>query len=101
MKAKLVKKDIKDIFRILGLLTEQDRQKFLSRYKTYEQEQEECVVTEIESDNMTTPTESEVRQAKLTNTPTRGFCISADLEQIAAESYKYLYDPEEFEPPEL
>ncbi len=31
----------------------------------------------------------------------RGFCVSADLEQITAESYKYIHDPEEFKSPEM
>ena len=47
------------------------------------------------------PTEYELRVARLTNTPTRGFCVSWDIEQITAESYKHLYDPEEFELPEI
>jgi len=47
------------------------------------------------------PTESELRQIRLMNIPTRGFCISADEERITAESYRYLYDPEEFETPEI
>ena len=46
-------------------------------------------------------TESELRQIRLMNIPTRGFCISADEERITAESYRYLYDPEEFETPEI
>ncbi len=47
------------------------------------------------------PTEHELRAARLMNIPTRGFCVSADLEKINAESYKYMYDPEEYEPPEI
>jgi len=46
------------------------------------------------------PTESELRQAEITNIPTRGFCVSAEEERITAESYRYLYDPEEFETPD-
>ncbi len=47
------------------------------------------------------PTEHELRVARLMNIPTRGFCVSADLEKINAKSYKYMYDPEEYEPPEI
>ena len=47
------------------------------------------------------PTESELRQARLMNIPTRGFCVSADLEKINADSYRYSYDPEEFAPPDI
>jgi len=52
-------------------------------------------------DRCRVPTESELRQTRLMNIPTRGFCISADAEKITAESYRYLYDPEEFETPEI
>jgi hypothetical protein len=41
------------------------------------------------------------KQRELKNIPTRGFCVSADLEQINAESYKYTNDPKEFEPPDI
>jgi len=47
------------------------------------------------------PTELELQQARLMNIPTRGFCVSADLEKINADSYRYLYDPEEFAPPDI
>ena len=47
------------------------------------------------------PTESELRQARLMNIPTRGFCVSSDLEKINADSYRYSYDPEEFAPPDI
>ena len=45
------------------------------------------------------PTEYELRVAKLTNTPSRGFCISADIEKITADSYDRTYDPDEFSLP--
>ena len=47
------------------------------------------------------PSDYELRVARLTNTPSRGFCVSADIEQITAESYQHLYNPEDFEPPEI
>ena len=47
------------------------------------------------------PTEPELQQARLMNIPTRGFCVSADIEKITAKSYRYIYDPEEFAPPDI
>ena len=47
------------------------------------------------------PAESELRQARLMNIPTRGFCVGADIEKINADSYRYSYDPEEFAPPDI
>ncbi|MFC1717533.1 hypothetical protein ACFL6S_27985 [Candidatus Poribacteria bacterium] len=47
------------------------------------------------------PNELELQQARLMNIPTRGFCVSADLEKINADSYRYSYDPEEFAPPDI
>jgi hypothetical protein len=47
------------------------------------------------------PSESQLRQARLMNIPTRGFCVSADLEKINADSYRHSYDPEEFAPPDI
>lgn len=52
-------------------------------------------------DYLRMPTEHELRVARLMNIPTRGFCVGADLEKINAESYKYMYHPEEYEPPDL
>ena len=57
--------------------------------------------TDLLTDKWRIPTESELRQIRLMNIPTRGFCISADEERITAESYRCLYDPEEFETPEI
>ena len=45
-------------------------------------------------DEFRMPTESELRQARLMNIPTRGYCVSDDLEKITADSYRYLSDPE-------
>jgi len=45
------------------------------------------------------PAESELRHAQLLNIPTRGFCVSADLEELNADSYIYSQDSEEFAPP--
>jgi hypothetical protein len=47
------------------------------------------------------PTKSEIRQAQLMNIHKRGFCISADIEKITADSYSQIYDPEEFVPPDI
>ena len=47
------------------------------------------------------PTDLEIQQAKLMNIPKRGFCVSADIEKITADSYRYIYDPEEFVPPDI
>lgn len=48
-----------------------------------------------------TPTEIEIMKARLMNIPKRGFCVSADLEKINRESYRFIYDPDEFEPPDI
>jgi len=47
------------------------------------------------------PTEFELHQAEIMNIPTQGFCVSADIEKITAESYRYLYDPDEFTPSKI
>ena len=45
------------------------------------------------------PIESLLREARLLNIPGCGFCVSADIEKVTAESYRYLNDHEEFTPP--
>jgi len=54
---------------------------------------------DIEGIGCRLPTESLLREARLLNIPKRGFCVSADIEIITAESYRYLIDREEFTPP--
>jgi len=44
---------------------------------------------------------TEQRRGRRLNKPSRGFCVSADIEKITAEAYKYLTDPKEFEPPKV
>jgi len=82
----------------------------LSEQKTYDNDfvadgKSETVLIDESADSLTEefrmPTESELRIAKLTNIPRRGFCVSADIEKITADSYRYLYDPDEFTPPDI
>lgn len=91
------------------LLMKQDRDKRSER-KSYgddlvvNKESATASVEKYDDDSISEyriPTESELRQIRLMNIPTRGFCISAEEERITAESYRYLYDPEEFETPEI
>ena len=57
--------------------------------------------TDVELTEFRIPIESELRQAQLMNIPKRGFCVSADIEKITADSYNQIYDPEEFVPPDI
>ncbi len=94
-------------WRVLLIKQDQDRH---AEQKTYENDltangkSETVPMGEFADDPIAEcrmPTESELRQARLMNIPTRGFCVGADIEKINADSYRYSYDPEEFAPPDI
>ena len=59
------------------------------------------LTNDADYDKVRIPTEHELRVARLMNVPKRGFCVSYDIEKLNAESYQYLYDPDEFKPPDV